>query len=248
MSLTEPPHSRTTPRGPRGAVACRREIAGRVIAPWTRRRADTDLRGYGAVVRVRFDGWILGVGTSSGTRVVVGHWPRSPFGPLSDVMVEQPDGHRLLLAPQREVAEFIAATYTFDEVALVPVTVGRPDPATWAVTAGPLDLRARTGRRPPVGWLLHAVPARLATAPAWVDLVELPARLAGMHTSGTAGNGRTEWYGVRDLHTVTDLSATWFGTPLGGLAPIRPPVTFGFASIPRTPSLTRLATTIGIPS
>ena len=81
-------------------------------------------------VRVRFDGWILGVGTSSGTRVVVGHWPRSPFGPVSDVMVEHPDGHRLLLAPQPEVAEFIATTYTFDQITLVPVTVGRPDPVS----------------------------------------------------------------------------------------------------------------------
>ena len=199
-------------------------------------------------VRVRFDGWILGVGTTSGARVVVGHWPRSPFGPLSDVMVQHPDEHRLLLAPRPDLADFIGTTYTFDEVAVVPVAVDRPDPGTWTVTAGPLDLHARTGRRPPLGWLLHAVPARLATAPAWVDLVDLPARLAGMRTRGSAGNGRTEWYGVRDLHTVTDLTATWSGTPLGTLAPIRPPVTFGFASVPPTPTVTRLTTTIAIPS
>ena len=200
-----------------------------------------------ASVRVRFDGWILGVGTSSGTRVVVGHWPRSPFGPLSDVMVEHRDGHRLLLAPERAVADFIATTYTFDEIALVPVTVGRPDPVTWTVTAGPLNLHARTGRRSPLGWLPHALPARLATAPAWVRLVDLPARLAGLRTHGTAGNDRTEWYAVRDLHTVADLTATWSGTPLGTLAPIRPPVTFGFASVPSTPSLARVTTTIAIP-
>ena len=199
-------------------------------------------------VRVRFDGWILGVGTSSGTRVVVGHWPRSPFGPVSDVMVEHPDGHRLLLAPQPEVAEFIATTYTFDQITLVPVTVGRPDPVSWTVTAGPLNLHARTGRRSSLGWLLHALPARLAAAPAWVGLMDLPARLAGLRTCGTAGNGRTEWYAVHDLHTVADLTATWSGSPLGTLAPIRPPVTFGFASVPPTPSLTRVTTTIAIPA
>lgn len=33
--------------------------------------------------RLTFDGWIAAVGTGSGTRVVVGHWPRSPFGPFS---------------------------------------------------------------------------------------------------------------------------------------------------------------------
>ena len=161
-----------------------------------------------ARVRVRFEGWILGIGTSSGTRLVVGHWPRSPFGPVSDVMVEHPDGHRLLLAPKQAVAEFIATTYTFDQITLVPVTVGRPDPVSWTVTAGPLNLHARTGRRSSLGWLLHALPARLAAAPAWVGLMDLPARLAGLRTCGTAGNGRTEWYGVRDLHTVGNLTAT----------------------------------------
>lgn len=196
---------------------------------------------------MRFDGWILGVGTSSGTRVVVGHWPRSPFGPVSDVMVEHADGHRLLLAPQPAVAEFIATTYTFDQITLGPVTVGRPDPVSWIVTAGPLNLHAHTGRRSSLGWLLHALPARLAAAPAWVGLMDLPARLAGLRTRGTAGNGRTEWYGVHDLHTVADLTATWSGSPLGTLAPIRPPVTFGFASVPPTPSLTRVTTTIAIP-
>ena len=77
--------------------------------------------------RLRFDGWILGAGTASGTRAVVGHWPRSPLGPLSDVMVQRPDGARVLLVPSQEAADFIAATYVFDEVRLVPVTVRRPD-------------------------------------------------------------------------------------------------------------------------
>ncbi|MBI0381305.1 hypothetical protein JBE27_34865 [Streptomyces albiflaviniger] len=39
--------------------------------------------------RLRFDGWIAGMGTSSGTRVVLGHWERSPFGPFSDVMLDR---------------------------------------------------------------------------------------------------------------------------------------------------------------
>jgi hypothetical protein len=199
-------------------------------------------------LRLRLDGWILGVGTSSGTRVVVGHWPRSPLGPVSDVMVQHPDGHRTLLAPRPDVADLIAATYTFDEVSLLPVMIDRPDPETWTVAAGPLDLRARIGGRPPLGRLLHAVPARLATAPAWVRMLDLPARLAGLRTRGIAANGRTEWYGVRDLHRVIDLTATWSATPLGLLAPVRPPVTFGFASVPPTPSLARVTTTIAIPT
>ena len=198
--------------------------------------------------RLRFDGWILGTGTASGTRVVVGHWPRSPLGPLSDVMVQRPDGTRLLLAPTREAADFVAATYAFDEVRLVPVTVHRPDPRTWAVDAGPLRLRVTIGRRPPLGRLLRAVPPSLARTPAWVGLLDRPARLlTGLRTTGSAGNGRSEWYGVQDLHLVTALTASWDGEPLGALAAVRPPVTFGFGSVPPRPSLARVTTTVRLP-
>jgi hypothetical protein len=198
--------------------------------------------------RLTFDGWILGTGTTSGTRVVLGHWPRSPFGVVSDVMVQRPDGTRLLLAPTPGLAEFVAATYTFDEVRLVPVTVGRPDARTWTLDAGPLTLRVRTGPRPPLGRLLHAVPARLARTPAWVGLLDLPARLTtGLRTRGSAGNGRTEWYGVQDLHTLDTVAGEWDGAPLGGPAPVRPPVTFGFGSVPPRPSVVRVTTTVQVP-
>ncbi|MCV2487757.1 hypothetical protein OF117_00150 [Geodermatophilus sp. YIM 151500] len=205
--------------------------------------AGTELTG-----RLRFDGWIAGLGTTSGTRVVVGHWPRSPFGPVSDVMLQRPDGHRLLLAPRPEVADFIASTYVFDEVRLVDVAVDRPDGATWAVTAGPLRLAFRTGRRPPLGRLLRAVPARLARWPPWIGLLDRPARaLTGLRTTGSAGSGRTEWYGVQDLHAVTGLRATWDGASLGALAPVRPPVTFGFGSVPPRPGVVRVTTTVLVP-
>ena len=200
------------------------------------------------MTRLRFDGWILGVGTASGTRVVVGHWPRSSLGPLSDVMVERPDGTRVLLAPSQEGADFIAATYTFDEVRLAPVAVHRADARTWQVEAGPLRLRVTTGRRPPLGWLLRAVPAPLARTPAWVGLLDRPARLlTGLRTTGSAGGGRTEWYGVQDLHRVTAVEGTWDGGPLGALAPVCPPVTFGFGSVPPRPSLARVTTTVQLP-
>jgi hypothetical protein len=199
-------------------------------------------------VRHVFDGWILGVGTASGTRVVVGHWPRSPLGPLSDVMVQRPDGRRVLLAPSPAAAEFIAATYAFDEVRVLDVAVDRPDPRTWTVTGGPLHLTVRTGGRPPLGWLLCAVPAPLARAPGWVGLLDRPARLlTGLRTTGSTGNGRTEWYGVQDLHAVTAADGSWAGAPLGAVAPVRPPVTFGFGSVPPRPSVVRVTTTVQVP-
>jgi hypothetical protein len=201
-----------------------------------------------AGTRLRFDGWILGVGTTSGIRVVVGHWPRSPLGAFSDVMVQRPDGHRVLLAPSPEVADVVAGTYTFDDVRLVEVTVGRPTAVTWTVAAGPLSLRLRTGRRTALGWVLRAVPRRLATEPAWVGMLDRPARLlTGLRTRGSAGNGRSEWYGVQDLHAVTGLTGSWEGTSLGAVAPVRPAVTFGFGSVPSRPGVVRVTTTVQLP-
>ena len=75
-------------------------------------------------MRSRFSGQIAGMGSEEGTRVVIGRWADSPFGSFADVMIERPDGHRVLLAPTTQVATFVAQTYTFDEV------------QSWLTTAG----------------------------------------------------------------------------------------------------------------
>ena len=72
-------------------------------------------------MRDRFDGQIAGVGTTSGLRAVVGSWAAGPWGAFADVMVERPDGERLLLAPSPQVADLVASTYRFDRVVLTPV-------------------------------------------------------------------------------------------------------------------------------
>ena len=198
--------------------------------------------------RLRFEGAIAGLGTRSGVRIVVGHWPRSPFGPVSDVMLEQPNGHRLLVASTPALATFVAATYTFDEVRVAPVTVTAAD-EVWTVTTGPLDLRFQVGRRGWLGLLLRGVPAPLARLPAWIALVDLPARLVlpGVRTRGSTSDGRREWYGAHDLRPIVAVTARLEGRDLGPLAPVSPPVRFGFGSTPRFPALVRVTTTVEVP-
>ncbi|WP_282797766.1 hypothetical protein [Streptomyces sp. CC224B] len=198
--------------------------------------------------RLRFDGWIAGTGTASGTRIVLGHWQRSPFGPFSDVMLEDAGGVRRLLAPTRETADFVSDTYTFDAVDVVPVEVDVAGD-TWTVMTEPLELRFTTGGRGPLGRALRAVPAALARRPAWSTLTYWPARalMPGVRTRGSAGRGRTEWYGARDLRPVRAVSAVLDGTDLGPMAPVVPPVRFGFGSVPRRPALTRVTTTVALP-
>lgn len=199
--------------------------------------------------RERFRGAIAGVGSASGVRVVVGRWHDTPWGPFSDAMVATASGHRVLLAPTERVADFVAATYSFDEVRVEPFVTDGPAHA-WSVRSDSLALDLTVGGRTPLGLLLAAVPDRLATAPAWCALTDPVARVVmrGVRTRGSAGNGRREWYGATDHRAVTTASGTFDGAPLGPLAPVRPEPGFGFSSTPARPSVTSLVTTVETPA
>lgn len=198
--------------------------------------------------RYRFAGEIAGVGSTSGVRVVVGHWRDTPLGSFADAMVERRDGHRVLLAPSAEVRDFIAATYVFDEVRLEPCEV-RESPGRREFRSTSLHLDLTLGGRTALGHLLRVVPARLGTAPAWCALTDPVARvvLRGVRTRGSAAGRRREWYGATDVHRVVRLDGALDGADLGDLAPVDPPCRFGFSSTPRTPSLTQVVTTVEVP-
>lgn len=193
----------------------------------------------------RFEGRIAGFGTASGTRIVVGMWERSRFGRFTDVMVEGPDGHRVLLAPTEEVARYVSSTYSFDEVRVVPVRTRRVDGGL-AVTAGDLDVTMVVGGVSALGALLRLVPRGLATRPGWLRLVDPVARVLvrGARTSGSAGGGRRESYGVTLVRHLVAVEARDGGRDLGRLARLTPPVRFGFGSAPAAPSLVDVVTTI----
>jgi hypothetical protein len=195
--------------------------------------------------REQFTGCIAGLGTASGHRVVIGHWARSPYGVVTDVMVEDPVGHRTLYAPTRQLAAFLTASYRFDQVQVVPCRARRSGP-DWTVQAGPLQVSFTTGRRNLLGWLLLAIPDAVARRPWWVGLLDLPARrlLPGVRTRGHTQDGRRQWYGAQDLRAIIAVDATLEGRGLGALRAVRPPVGFGFGSVPSRPSLVHLTTTI----
>lgn len=208
--------------------------------------------------RVVFRGDIAGIGSTSGIRVVVGRWPDSPYGDVADAMVETADGHRVLLAPSRELADFVAATYAFDEVRVEPFTVtveaphaparrgpGRAE-TTRLVRSPSLELRLTVGRPTLLGRLVALVPRRIAEAPLWCAVTDPVARvvLRGVRTRGSAGNGRREWYGATGVRAVTGIAGRFDGADLGRLADVVPPARFGFSSTPRRPALTSVATTI----
>ncbi len=197
----------------------------------------------------RFEGHIAGIGTSSGTRLVVGRWNVSPFGAFTDVMMEDRAGFRTLLAPSQDVAHYVASTYSFDEVRVVRVH-STLDASHLELTAGPLRLDAALGGTTGLGRLLRLVPRALATSPRWLALISpaAGALVPGVRTAGSAGNGRREYYGVTSARTIVSASAELGGVSLGRIAPLRPAVRFGFSSAPAAPQLVSVVTSISHPA
>ena len=199
------------------------------------------------VRRLTFDGRIAGVGSTSGVRVVMGRWHASPFGGFADAMVETATGHRVLVAPTREVGDFLSATYVFDEVRVEDVELtDRPD--GWRFASPSLSLDVRFGARTRLGRLLRLVPRRMAVDPTWASAADPVSRvlLRGVRTRGVARRGAREWYGATDVHAVVQLDGSFDGAPLGDLRPVDPPCRFGFSSTPRRPSVTDVVTTVAV--
>ena len=51
-------------------------------------------------------------------------------------------------------------------------------------------------------------------------------------------------YAALDLRRITAAEVTWEGRDQGPLAPVSPPVRFGFSSTPKAPSIVRVTTTV----
>jgi hypothetical protein len=200
------------------------------------------------MTRLVFTGTIAGLGTTSGVRLVIGTWRESPLGAFADVMVEDAEGTRTLLAPSAEVAEFVSETYTFDRIELGPV-VSTIDADGFTLTAPGLEVTATLGGPAPFDWLLRLVPAPLSAAPLWLRAINpVASRLVpGVQTAGTAGRDRREYYGVRRTRLIASVRGRFSDADLGGLAPLEPAVRFGFSSAPPTPQLVSVTTTIDLP-
>lgn len=180
---------------------------------------------------------------------MVGHWEDSPFGAFADVMVQTAEDERILLAPNVGVAEFVSSTYEFDRIEIGPVS-STLSADRLAITAPGLQAAISLGRPAPIDRLLRLVPAALATAPWWLRAVDPIAAILvkGVHTAGSAGNGRREYYGVRRSRLIDAVTGTFDGRDLDGVAPLSPAVGFGFSSAPPTPQIVAVTTTIDMPT
>lgn len=118
--------------------------------------------------------------------MVVGVWHSSPFGAFADAMVQTADDRRLLLAPTAEVAEFVSATYAFDEVR-VGAIAAELSGHRLTVTGADLDVTAELGGPARFDRLLRLVPGPLASAPWWLRVIN---PVAGLLVPGSTPPGR----------------------------------------------------------
>ena len=145
-------------------------------------------------------------------------------------MWAQPDGTRVLLAPDDRAAAFIGAVYCFDRVEVVDL-IGGSDARGLEITAGGLRLSMTAGP----GWRIPLAGARPPWVTRWVE-APLARALFGVRAYGVSPTGVREWYRADEHRPVTAASAAFEGADLGLLADLVPDVGFGFSSPPRRPS------------
>lgn len=186
-------------------------------------------------MRYFFEGRIFGAAFESGDRFVVGSWTTSPFGPISNVMWAQPDGARVLVAPDGDVARFISTHYSFDEVRVAPVEID----ATRVQTAD-LTLELRPSGTGVLGLLVSVNPLRRLHR---VNDLFASRVLPGVRTQGTTRAGARQRYVISRLRRMNGWASVG-GRDLGAAVDARAPAGFGFSESPPFPFCVWLRTTI----
>ena len=175
-----------------------------------------------------FDGRISSCGFSSGNRIVIGDWKKSPLGPFTNVMWARPDGSRVLLSPSIEHANYVSELYNFEEVKIVEMRIKRSRKG--------LDIRTEEMSVRMTWGASFAIPI---WRPLWfiASFEALFGRiLFGTRTHGVTRNGRREWYSVRSLSRILKAEASFEGNDLGDSKEFEIDACFGFSEPPSMPA------------
>ena len=183
-----------------------------------------------------FDGRISSCGFSSGNRIVVGDWKKSPLGPFTNVMWAKPDGTRVLLSPSEEHADYVSALYNFEEVHVVPIEVNRQRRGV-EIVADSLSVSFEWKRG--IGIPFSRPKWIISTIEQWVA-----GAVFGTKTHGLTCNGLREWYCIYNLSSINHAKASYEGEDLGVASKFEVDACFGFSEPPKKPSSVRLRSMI----
>ena len=72
-----------------------------------------------------FKGRVISSGFQTGDMLVIGDWNDSPHGSFTNLMWAKPDGTRVLIAPSKELGDFVSSLYSFEEVIVSAMEIER---------------------------------------------------------------------------------------------------------------------------
>ncbi len=176
-----------------------------------------------------FEGRITSCGFSSGDRIVIGIWEKSPFGIFADIMWARPDGKKILIAPNQEIADYIHSLYDFDEVKIEDIKIERKSKEI-IFNCNDIECQFNWGKE--ISFLIKR-------RPLWfVSTIEyfFGWLIFRTKTHGKTKNGRKEWYVVDNISRLKDARAEVSGKDLGEYTKFYPKANFGFSDPPNMPA------------
>lgn len=175
-----------------------------------------------------FKGRITSSAFESGDRIVVGTWKESIFGEFTDIMWAKKDGTRVLIAPTQEIADYVTAMYSFDQIIIEEVSTSQSE-CELSVNCNTMNLKFRWNRGFPIPFKRSLL---------FIGTIELFfARLIfSTRTYGLTNNNRQEWYAIDRVSHITNAAAEIGGKNAGEFGPMKEPCKFGFSEAPKKPS------------
>ena len=176
-----------------------------------------------------FEGRITSCGFDSGDRIVIGMWKNSPFGSFADIMWAKPDGKKVLIAPNKEIGEYIDSLYDFDEVRIEEIKIEKKHKE---IIFSSKDIKCQFEWGKEISFLLKK-------RPLWfVSTIEyfFGWLIFRTKTHGKTKNGRKEWYVVDKISRLKNAKAELSGKNLGKYTRFYPKANFGFSDPPNMPA------------
>lgn len=175
-----------------------------------------------------FKGRITSSAFESGDRIVVGAWNDSIFGEFTDIMWAKKDGTRVLIAPTQEIADYVTAMYSFDDVILEEVTTSLTERSI-KVNCNTMELEFSWNRG-------FSIPFKRSLL--FIQTVELffARMLFSTRTFGITNDNRKEWYAIDRVSHIKSATAKINGKNTGKFKSMTEPCKFGFSEAPKKPS------------
>lgn len=182
-----------------------------------------------------FKGRITSCAFESGDRIVIGDWHDSPLGKFTDIMWADSKGNRTLIAPNKQVADYVNSMYAFENTIIENISIHSKERSLSLVTET-MNLQLSWNR----GWRIPFKRSLFFIATVELFFAKL---LFGTKTHGTTNNNRKEWYAIDRVSKVTSAQGIIDGRGLGTMTEMTP-CKFGFSEAPKKPSSCEVRTHI----